>query len=91
MGVAKGFKLQLGSWVDIETIMVIPLDDYDFMVRLKFLEWVNALLIPFVDCMCILDPHYQYVMPIKRDKGVEAKVYWQSSLIKRYVGMKFHT
>ncbi|KAH1031916.1 hypothetical protein J1N35_044090 [Gossypium stocksii] len=32
MRVAKGVKLQLDSWTNKETIEVIPLDDYDFLV-----------------------------------------------------------
>lgn len=53
MGVVKGVMLELGSWIGKKTIEVIPLEDYDFVVGLKFLDRINALLSPFFYYMCI--------------------------------------
>lgn len=51
MGVPKRVKLQLDGWTDKETTKIMPLDDYNFLVRLNFLGRINALLIPFVNCV----------------------------------------
>ena len=74
MGIAKGVDLNLGSWSGKETIKVIPLDDYDFVVGISFLDRINALLVPFVNCICILDPRHQCVVQVNREEGVGSKV-----------------
>ena len=74
MGVAKAMDLQLGDWKGKETIEVIPLDDYDCVFGLNFLDWINALLVPFVDCICILDARYQCIVPVNREMGAKAKM-----------------
>ncbi|OMO77547.1 reverse transcriptase [Corchorus capsularis] len=63
MGVAQGLELKLGAWSGKDNIEVIPLDDYDFVVGLDFLDRINALLVPFADCICILDPRSQCIVP----------------------------
>lgn len=73
-GVAKRVELQLGSWTGKESIKVIPLDDYDLVIGLSFLDRINALLLPFADCLCILDRQHQCVVPVSREAGVQAKV-----------------
>lgn len=35
--------------------LIVPLDDYTVMLRMEFMDKVNAVSIPFVDEMCILD------------------------------------
>ncbi|KAK8586224.1 hypothetical protein V6N13_130745 [Hibiscus sabdariffa] len=40
----------------------------------KFLERINALLVPFADCLCILDPRHQCIVPVSREVGVKAKM-----------------
>lgn len=37
-----------------EYIEVIPLDDYDFVVRLDFLDSINVVLV-FTNVICVLD------------------------------------
>ncbi|KAE8658935.1 hypothetical protein F3Y22_tig00116965pilonHSYRG00363 [Hibiscus syriacus] len=61
--VAKGIELTVGGWSGKEAIKVIPLDDFDF-VGLSFLDRINAFLVPFADCLCILDPKQQCIVPV---------------------------
>lgn len=68
-GVAKDVDIRLGQWKGREAIEVIPLDDYDFVVGLDFLDKIDALVIPFADCLCILDTRCQCVVPVKRMAG----------------------
>ena len=74
VGIAKGVKLELGSWHGKENIKVIPLDDFDFVIGLDFLDRINALLAPFADCICILDPDQKCLVPTNRETGVEGKM-----------------
>ncbi|OMO74467.1 reverse transcriptase [Corchorus capsularis] len=69
MGVVQGVELKLGAWSGKDNIEVIPLDDYDFVVVLDFLDRINALLVPFADCVCILDPRCQCIVPVRRETG----------------------
>ncbi|PKI57070.1 hypothetical protein CRG98_022574, partial [Punica granatum] len=61
--VAKDMDIRIGQWSGNETIEVIPLDDYDFVIGMDFLDRINALLVPFVDCICVLDAMCQCVVP----------------------------
>ncbi|OMO92033.1 hypothetical protein CCACVL1_06931 [Corchorus capsularis] len=75
MAVAQGVELKLETWSGKENIEVILLDDYDFVVSLDFLDRIriNALLVPFADCICIHDPRCQCIVPVKRDSGNATK------------------
>ncbi|KAE8660305.1 Detected protein of unknown function [Hibiscus syriacus] len=48
-GFAKGIELTVGGWSGTEAIKVIPLDDFDFVLGLSFLDRINA---------------FQYLLPI---------------------------
>ncbi|XP_039018028.1 uncharacterized protein LOC120149241 [Hibiscus syriacus] len=73
-GVAKGIELTVGGWSGKESIKVIPLDDFNFLLGLSFLDRINAFPVPFADCLCILDPKQQYIVPVSRGPGIEAKM-----------------
>ncbi|KAE8668323.1 cytochrome P450 78A7-like [Hibiscus syriacus] len=73
-GVAKGIELTVGGWSGKEAIKVIPLDDFDFVLGLSFLDRINAFPVPFADCLCILDPKQQCIVPVSRGPGIEAKM-----------------
>ncbi|KAE8692821.1 cytochrome P450 78A7-like [Hibiscus syriacus] len=74
VGVVKGIELTVGGWSGTEAIKVIPLDDFDFVLGLSFLDRINAFPVPFADCLCILDPKQQCIVPVSRGPGVGAKV-----------------
>ncbi|KAH1063036.1 hypothetical protein J1N35_028023 [Gossypium stocksii] len=57
MEVTQGVELQTSQWKGKEDFEVIHLDDYDFVLVLNFLDKINALLVPFAACICILDTH----------------------------------
>ncbi|KAE8689004.1 Detected protein of unknown function [Hibiscus syriacus] len=67
-------ELNIGSWTGKEVIKVIPLDDFDVVLGLSFLDKINAFPVPFADCLCILDPKHQCIVPINRGPGVGAKI-----------------
>ncbi|KAK5842583.1 hypothetical protein PVK06_004959 [Gossypium arboreum] len=55
MGIVEGIELQIDGWKGKEDLGLIHLNGYDFVLGLKFLDWINALLVPFANCICILD------------------------------------
>ncbi|XP_040942311.1 uncharacterized protein [Gossypium hirsutum] len=72
-GVAKGVDLQLGNWSGKVSIKVIPLDDYDFVVRLSFLDQVKALIAPSSNYMVISDAKHQCMVKVTRKRSFEGK------------------
>ncbi|GMI83616.1 hypothetical protein HRI_002030900 [Hibiscus trionum] len=73
-GVAKRVEIQLGSWKGREDIKVIPLDGYDLVIGLSFLDKINALLLPFADVFVVLDRAQQCLVPVSRDVGIQSKM-----------------
>ncbi|PKI67971.1 hypothetical protein CRG98_011567 [Punica granatum] len=66
-GVAKDVDIWIGLWSRKETIEIIPLDDYDFIIGMDFLDRTDALLVPFADCICVLDVKCQCVVLVDED------------------------
>ena len=73
-GVAKGVKLEIGGWIGKETIKVIPLDDFDFVIGLSFLDRIKAFPVPFANSLLILDPSHPCLVPVNREAGIGAKM-----------------
>ncbi|PPS00208.1 hypothetical protein GOBAR_AA20454 [Gossypium barbadense] len=71
--VAKGMELQLGKWTSKATIKVISLDDYDFVVGLSLLEWINVGIFPSRNYMVIYDSNHQCMVRLKRKGSIEGK------------------
>ncbi|KAH1082109.1 hypothetical protein J1N35_021870 [Gossypium stocksii] len=68
VGITQGIELQIGQWKGKKGFEVIHLDDYDFVLGLNFLDKINALLVPFTSCICILDVRQrQYIVSVSRD------------------------
>ena len=44
------------------------------MVGLDFLDRINALIVPFVNCLCILDTRCQCIVLVRREFGQSSKV-----------------
>ena len=63
--IARGVEMKLGDWTSKVPIEVISLDDYDLVIGLNFLNRIHALLVPFVNCICILDPEHQCVVQVR--------------------------
>ncbi|KAL3522775.1 hypothetical protein ACH5RR_015609 [Cinchona calisaya] len=68
-GLASNVDVAMGQWKGKTSLEVIPLNDYDVVIGLDFLDRISAMLLPFADCICILDSQYQCVVPLKRESG----------------------
>ncbi|EOY26472.1 Uncharacterized protein TCM_028206 [Theobroma cacao] len=55
IGTASNMDVRLGEWVGKKTTEVIPLDDYDFVIGLDFVDRINAMIVPFSNYIVILD------------------------------------
>lgn len=69
MGLAWGVPKILGQWVGKEKIEVVFCHNYNVIIEQKFLDRIQALLVSFINYLCILDPKCLYVLPVKRKKG----------------------
>ncbi|KAE8690983.1 cytochrome P450 78A7-like [Hibiscus syriacus] len=74
VGEARGIKLSIGGWTGKESIKVIPLDDFDFVIGISFLDRINAFPLPFADCLVICDPKHQCIVSVSRESGTDAKM-----------------
>ncbi|KAL3499586.1 hypothetical protein ACH5RR_038679 [Cinchona calisaya] len=68
-GLASNVDVAIGQWKGKTSLEVISLDDYDVVIGLDFLDRISAILLPFADCLYILDSQYQCVVPLKRESG----------------------
>ncbi|KAE8687867.1 Detected protein of unknown function [Hibiscus syriacus] len=74
VGEARGIKLSIGGWTEKESIKVIPLDDFDFVIGISFLDRINVFPLPFADCLVICDPKHQCIVPVSRESRADAKM-----------------
>ncbi|KAG8474262.1 hypothetical protein CXB51_033921 [Gossypium anomalum] len=64
-GVTKRVNLQFGDWTGKTSIKVIPLDDYDFVVGLSFLDQVNATICLSGNFMGVRRDEVSYLATLK--------------------------
>lgn len=79
--IAKDLEIRIGHWTSHETVEVIPLDDYDFVIGLDFIDKINSLMVPFADCLWVLDSRCQCVVVVKCITG-NAKILSAMQLTK---------
>ncbi|EOY22271.1 Uncharacterized protein TCM_014489 [Theobroma cacao] len=75
-------NVQLGAWKGKQPIGVIPMDGYDCVIGIGFLNKINALLVPFVNCICVLGTKGQCVVPVKKRCNLNAKLLSTMQLVK---------
>ncbi|EOY00999.1 Uncharacterized protein TCM_010900 [Theobroma cacao] len=74
--------VQLGAQKGKQPIEVIPMDDYDCVIGIGFLDRINALLVLLANCICVLDTQRQCVVPIKKGHNPDAKLLSTMKLAK---------
>lgn len=68
IGVVRDMELQLGQWVGKETIKVIPLDDYDLVLGIDFLDRNKAVLFLHGDYITLAGPRSASIVPVQREQ-----------------------
>ncbi|CAL2268868.1 unnamed protein product [Prunus armeniaca] len=51
--VARGVELHISAWKGVVDFSMIPMDDYDVVLGMKFMDKVQAFPIPCYNTMCI--------------------------------------
>ncbi|KAE8736178.1 cytochrome P450 78A7-like [Hibiscus syriacus] len=74
VGEARGINLSIGGWIGKESIKLISLDDFDFVIEISFLDRINAFPLPFADCLVICDLKHQCIVLVSREFGVDDKM-----------------
>ena len=54
-GVAKGVRIEIGSWSGTVDLTVVPMDDFQLVLGMDFFDEVQAFPIPFSRSLCIVD------------------------------------
>ncbi|CAL9019851.1 unnamed protein product [Prunus brigantina] len=69
-GVAHGVELHIATWKGVADFSVIPMDDYDVVLGMEFMDKVKAFPIPFYNTMCITQGGAMPCMvPVVRQQG----------------------
>ncbi|XP_047335495.1 uncharacterized protein LOC124939022 [Impatiens glandulifera] len=66
-GEAKDMKIQIGDWNEKVSFSVIPLDDYDVVLGLRWFDQVRACIIPYSDSLVISDHERTSAIPVRRE------------------------
>lgn len=71
---ARDVEPHIRKYWSHETFEIIPLDNYNFVIGLGFLDRTNTLVVLFPDCICILDTCGQCVVMVNQDSGQDQKM-----------------
>ncbi|XP_047326678.1 DNA damage-inducible protein 1-like [Impatiens glandulifera] len=67
VGEAKSVPTQIGDWKGVVSFTVVPMDDYDIVLGLRWFGQVRACIIPYSDSLIILDHEKTSAIPAKRE------------------------
>ncbi|XP_048136592.1 uncharacterized protein LOC125315480 [Rhodamnia argentea] len=81
-GLARDVEIRLGAFQCGDSIEVIPMDDYDLVTGLGFLDRIKAFLVPCVNSIRVLDPRGRCVVPVRRESGRSQKTLSAMQLAK---------
>jgi hypothetical protein len=70
-GLALDVEVSIGSWTSKDNIAVIPLDNIDVIIGMGFLDSIEAVIVPFANCICILNSSNPCAVPVKRNGGIQ--------------------
>ncbi|GAV67228.1 gag-asp_proteas domain-containing protein, partial [Cephalotus follicularis] len=63
IGIAKDVGMKIGHWDGLVSLSIIPLDDYDLVLGMEFMEQVKAIPIPHANSLCILEEGKTCMVP----------------------------
>ncbi|GAV90278.1 gag-asp_proteas domain-containing protein [Cephalotus follicularis] len=72
IGIAKDVGMKIGQWDGLVSLSIIPLDDYDLVLGMEFMDQVKAIPIPHANSLCILEEGKTCMVPCTRsNKGTK--------------------
>ena len=72
-GVARDVRVKIGEWEGTVDLSVVPMDDFDLVLGLEFLDKVRAFPMPFANTLCILDGGKTCMVSTERDSKCGVK------------------
>nr|CAD1823067.1 unnamed protein product [Ananas comosus var. bracteatus] len=83
-GLAKEVPVSIGSWTGKANFMSVPLDDFQVILGMEFLQTARGVPMPFLDALCMMGDESPYVVPVVR-KTTDAR---QISALQLKKGVK---
>ncbi|GAV67223.1 Chromo domain-containing protein/gag-asp_proteas domain-containing protein, partial [Cephalotus follicularis] len=72
IGLAKDVGMKVGYWDGSVSLSIIPMDDYDLVLGMEFMDQVKAIHIPYANSLCILEEGKTCMVPCTRsNKGTK--------------------
>nr|CAD1838443.1 unnamed protein product [Ananas comosus var. bracteatus] len=83
-GLAKEVPVSIGSWTGKANFMSVPLDDFQVILGMEFLQTARGVPMPFLDALCMMGDESPCVVPVVR-KTTDAR---QISALQLKKGVK---
>nr|CAD1823080.1 unnamed protein product [Ananas comosus var. bracteatus] len=83
-GLAKKVPVSIGSWTGKPNFMSVPLDDFQVILGMEFLQTARGVPMPFLDALCMMGDESPCVVPVVR-KTTDAQ---QISVLQLKKGVK---
>nr|CAD1838547.1 unnamed protein product [Ananas comosus var. bracteatus] len=83
-GLAKEVPVSIGSWTSKANFRSVPLDDFQVILGMEFLQTARGVPMPFLDALCMMGDESPYVVPVVR-KTTDAR---QISALQLKKGVK---
>ena len=62
-GVARGVEMHIGTWKGTIDLSVVPMDDFQVVLGMDFLRKVNAIAMPSISMICIMEDRASCMVP----------------------------
>nr|CAD1832986.1 unnamed protein product [Ananas comosus var. bracteatus] len=83
-GLAKEVPVSIGSWTSKANFMSVPLEDFQVILGMEFLQMSRGVPMPFLDALCMMGDESLCVVPMVR-KTTDAR---QISMLQLKKGMR---
>ena len=65
-GLAKGVPIKIGTWSGSTNMMVVPLDDFQVILRMEFMHAAKLVPMPFLNSLCMMGGNDPCVVTVSR-------------------------
>ncbi|KAJ4957081.1 hypothetical protein NE237_013864 [Protea cynaroides] len=62
-GVTRGVEMHIGTWKGTVDLSVVPMDDFQVVLGMDFLRKVNAIAMPSISTVCIMEKGASCMIP----------------------------
>lgn len=79
-GEARGIMVQIGDWWGAVSFMVVPMDDYNMVLGLRWFYQVGAFSVPYSVCLMLFNEEGANIIPAK----------WEAKRLVVILAMQFN-